>query len=227
MLQPGTRGHDSFNKILSVSQGIWPRNAAGGNMSSFHLLATPQRRPKDADDKPYKCAYEGCSCSYYHSYALRRHERMKHGRKIKKKSPYMEAMLLAQAFTLDNGKSHPDGQHGSKDSGTSPLKPRTSVASEEADFQHHVQNEDPGSSKIQPCFSESFNVDDAGGSKALSDESRSSDLPHGEGSEESAVAEHMTGEGGPEEESQAPGEDEWNYDDHNEDLDEILDQNET
>ena len=71
-----------------MSQGRWT--------TAFRLLSPPQRRPKDADDKPHKCAYTGCNCSYYYLHALRRHEKMKHGEVISRKLASSEGAAFQQ-----------------------------------------------------------------------------------------------------------------------------------
>ena len=44
------------------------------------------RRPTTGH-KSFVCTHEGCSSAYYFSHDLRRHERQKHGRQRKRKSP--------------------------------------------------------------------------------------------------------------------------------------------
>ena len=54
-----------------------------GDSQSFPVLGPSPRRSSLSQNKTYKCKEEGCHCAFYDLCNLRRHERLKHGRKPK------------------------------------------------------------------------------------------------------------------------------------------------
>lgn len=111
------RMHTKMNWLLTQNgPDLWLQ------MQAFDEVSPRQRRSSKGVNKPFRCQYLGCSSSFYDSTNLRKHERLKHGRKHKfrRGQSVLDSMLsglnhpnagsAGHGFTAD-GEIQPDGDH--------------------------------------------------------------------------------------------------------------------